>query len=341
MNRTAAVKPSNRKINQKAKLQSKAITQADEPSAQQARCYGAVDIGGTKIAVGIVRENGALLAASQFPTGTNPVAAVQEICAQLDRLQQTFCAGPLSGLGVSCAGPVDTLSGTVHNPYTLPGWDEYPLQKALSDASKLPVRLENDANCALLGEVVLSELTQKRVLMVSIGTGIGTAFWDGHGFYRTGGRFHPELGHLLISSRRVPASPCYCGHANCVENLLSGTALHRRAADAGFHDFTELATVLNATVDSRKTAASLFVQDLRAEFCELLWNYGLVFQPDCLILAGGMAAAYYELFASFQQDFLQETKQRQDFVPPFRLALAHEGANTALSGAGLLFQVAG
>ena len=363
--------------------------------------YGAVDIGGTKIAIGITDSNGRILVSVQIRTGHDPHQAVSAIAEALTAMlpkaeaiissdsfgcRQDFskasfseprttacaCFNRLSGIGISCAGPVDIKTGSVHNPYTLPGWENFPLAKSLFNVTGVPIRLENDANCTLLGELLLSAglkenetgrsthgasdsnppehsaqtqnlLPNKRIFMACIGTGIGCAFWDGSSLYRGGERFHPELGHIRIPTKRAPIDCCYCGHNDCAEHLFSGTALHSRAKKAGFHSFTELAEAAASRADLRKPAADLFLQDVRTEFCAFLWNVALLFHPNEIVLGGGIADAYFPLFQHFSQSFFSIADQRacslSDFTPPFQLSKAAAGSNTALSGAAALFLV--
>lgn len=301
-------------------------------------CLGALDIGGTKISIGIADESGRIIASEKIKTEKDPEAAMKTAAEYLKNMSELRSC-KLEAVGVSCAGPVDTVTGKVNNPYTLPGWEEYPLTERLSELSGVAVKLENDANCALLGEVQLSGLRKNRVLMISIGTGIGCAFWDGRSFYRTGKKYHPELGHVLIGTNRTPSEKCYCGHYNCVENLLSGTALHKRAQDAGFRDFGDLTEAYFSAFHRQKPAAELFIRDIKAEFYSALWNYSLVFHPDNIVLGGGMAFAYYSFFEDICRDFLESVADREDFIPPFKLSCAGDGEATALAGAAMLWRI--
>ena len=301
-------------------------------------CIGALDIGGTKISVGITDESGKPLASEKIKTEKDPEAAMRTAAGYLRDMSE-LKGMRLEAIGVSCAGPVDTVTGRVNNPYTLPGWEKFPLTERLSELSGLPVKLENDANCALLGEVCRSELQKKRVLMISIGTGIGCAFWDGESFYRTGKKYHPELGHVLIGTNRKPSEKCYCGHYSCVENLLSGTALHKRAQDAGFRDFGDLTETYFSAFHRQKTAAELFITDIKAELYSALWNYSLIFHPDNIVLAGGMALAYYSFFEDICRSFLEDVADRGDFIPAFKLSCAGDGEDTALTGAAMLWRI--
>ncbi|MBR5868334.1 MAG: ROK family protein, partial [Clostridia bacterium] len=150
---------------------------------------GAVDIGGTKVQVGLLTETGRVLGEESFPTdvtgrsGEDTVAIIAEKLECLCR-KAGVNRKSLLGVGVFCAGPLDTERGTVENPYTLPGWEGLPLANLLAEKTGLPVKMDNDANGALLGEVFTRGIGHKRVLMLTFGTGIGVAYWNGDDIYR-------------------------------------------------------------------------------------------------------------------------------------------------------------
>lgn len=295
------------------------------------RLYGTVDIGGTKIMTGITEETGILKSYETFPT--LELAVSDTIDKILDSLRKQCRVLQLelqclSGIGIVCAGPVDVHQGTIENPYTLPGWEHYPFVQALEERSGLSVKLENDVNGALLGEIHLKNLEKKRVLMIAFGTGIGIAFQADGTLYRAGDSFHPELGHMIISAE---GETCYCGHKGCFERLWSGTALHKRAKDLGFDDFNQL-------FDRWKSGdedAAAFIRQIRLELQTAVWNLGIVFKPDTVILGGGIMHSYF----SFASDALLADMQKNiDFVPPYEVLQADPEHNPALIGAMRLFQ---
>ena len=117
--------------------------------------YGTVDIGGTKIMTGITDSDGTIQSYETFPTLEFEVSKtvdrlLSSLKHQCEQLHLDFSS--LKGIGIVCAGPVDPQKGTIDNPYTLPGWDHYPIVQVLKERSHLPVLLENDVNGALLGE---------------------------------------------------------------------------------------------------------------------------------------------------------------------------------------------
>lgn len=302
-----------------------------EESYMTDHVIGAVDIGGTKIMVGIADSQGNIACCESFPTLLGEGGAeksLEHIVELLDYQKRKTCgvSGSLNRIGVVCAGPVDTEKGIVQNPYTLPGWEDFPLSRRLSEETGVPVLMENDANGALLGEVALRGFHLKRVLMVTVGTGIGVAFMNRGKLYRTGEGYHPEMGHIVISSR---GEKCYCGQTGCFESLCSGTAVNKRAVQKGYSDFDELFAGSKRGEESALAGCEQIAED----FSRGLWNLSVVFKPEIVILGGGIMDRYYSFFAD---EFLTFIQKREDFVGPLRIIQAGTQAGSALVGAAQL-----
>ncbi len=187
------------------------------------RQIGAVDIGGTKIAAGIVREDGTLLHRIDCPTEaklgfSNAVGRIESTLRQLvDR------CGSIDGIGIACPGPLDPLAGIVGNVGTLPGWENGQLAAEVEARFGLSVAVENDADAAALADYAWGTAQPSSTLIyVTVSTGIGGGIVQSGQLYRGVHGAHPELGHQLID----PSGPlCYCGLSGCWESLASGTAM--------------------------------------------------------------------------------------------------------------------
>ncbi len=292
---------------------------------------GAVDIGGTKIQIGLVDRAGRILQEKTFQTNAGRQSP-QKAMENIDRTLRKQCAAigvdykALQGIGVSCAGPVDAQKGIVENPYTLPGWEGFPLVEDLSARSGLPVRLENDANGALLGEILQRGLWDQKVLMVTFGTGIGVAFWNGRAVYRSG-RFHPEMGHIIVASG---GDACYCGHRGCFESRCSGQALNRRAAQTGYTDFDALYAA--AVADG---PAAQLLEEICRDIQNGIWSLSVIFKPQCIVLGGGFTKRYFQML---RDATLRDSAGKGDFLEEFSVLPALENRNSALVGAVMLFK---
>lgn len=297
------------------------------------RLMGAVDIGGTKIAVGIVDETGKVLTQKRFKTnlGTNGAVKSMEMLLSILKNQckeQGTRLELLRGIGIVCAGPVDTMKGIVNNPYTLPGWERFPIVQYLYESTNLEVHLENDANGALMGEVLLQGLQNNRALMITFGTGIGVALWEAGKLYCAGDGYHPEMGHVIVASED---RGCYCHHAGCFESMCSGSALNARAAEKGFIDFDGLFQAYR----EQDQASIRLIQSVRRELKNGVWNLALLFKPDTIILGGGLMEKYFAFAAEAIQEDLGN---RPEFLHEFTVIQTGKKYNSALAGISMMFQ---
>ncbi len=182
---------------------------------------GAVDIGGTKIAVAIVDREGILQERTELATADcAPPGAANQIADLLERLGQRQ---KFEGIGIGCTGPIDPVLGVIGDVDLLPGWKGLQLVAELSSRMGVPVAMENDADAAALAEAQHTGWGDTgRFLYVSIGTGIGAGIVLDGKLYRGTGGSHPELGHHTVDA----SGPiCYCGATGCWESLASGPAL--------------------------------------------------------------------------------------------------------------------
>jgi glucokinase len=184
---------------------------------------GAVDIGGTKIAVGMVTESGQVLARKESPTDAASYANGLAMIAGLLRETAQIASVEITGIGIGSTGPVDPFTGKFGEVDFLPGWRGQNPVEDLARIFHVQVALENDADAAALAEAGWGAGRNKsRLIYVTVGTGIGGGIvFDGH-LYRGVGGAHPELGHQVID----PAGPlCSCGFRGCWESLAAGPAM--------------------------------------------------------------------------------------------------------------------
>lgn len=294
---------------------------------------GALDIGGTKISVGIVDEKGCVLQESSMMTilgEDGGSRSMESACRILERQCRNLGirVSDLAGIGIVCTGPVDTRKGTVENPYTLPGWTQFPIVEQMKQRTGCEVQLENDANGMLMGEVLTGGLQKERVLLITFGTGIGVAFWDEKGLYCAGDGYHPEMGHIVVASY---GNACYCQQTGCFEGLCSGTAWNQRARDLGFADFDSL-------FDAAKAGDALscgLLEKIAAELKAGIWTLSLIFKPSVIILGGGMMDTYYPFIKSVLD---KEPGMQTDFLNACTFLPAKKKNNSALAGISMMFQ---
>ena len=190
-----------------------------------------VDIGGTKTACAIVSSDGEVLARREHPT---PVVKGPGVC--LDRIAQDLrrvlreakrtWPAPES-IGVAVGGPLDSKRGIVYSPPNLPGWEGVPVKAFLEEHFGLPTFVENDANAGAMAEHRFGAGRGARNLVYcTLGTGIGGGIIVDGRLYRGTTDDAGEIGHATV----LPdGPPCLCGKRGCLEALVAGPAIARRA----------------------------------------------------------------------------------------------------------------
>ena len=185
---------------------------------------GAVDIGGTKIAVGMVDDTGRVLAKTESPTqGERGYADGLARIANMLRETAHAAGGELRGIGIGSTGWVFPFTGEFGDVDFLPTWKGCNPVTDLSRAFGVRAALENDGDAAALGEAAWGAARGKRRLIyVTVGTGIGGGIVLDGQLYRGVDRAHPEVGHHVIDASG-PA--CTCGFRGCWEALATGPAM--------------------------------------------------------------------------------------------------------------------
>jgi glucokinase len=185
-----------------------------------------IDVGGTKIAGGVVDERGAVVATALRESPATDTAAIelaiQEVVAELR------ASHDVDAVGVGAAGFIDAARSTVLFSPNL-AWRDEPLKSDLEQAIGLPVVIENDANAAAWGEFTFGAGEDvDDLLLVTVGTGVGGGIVLTGELHRGAFGVAAEIGHLRV----VPGGLlCGCGNRGCWEQYASGTALVREARD--------------------------------------------------------------------------------------------------------------
>ncbi len=298
---------------------------------------GAVDIGGTKIAVGVVDEAGRLVAKNECPTVVP--RGFDEAMGRVTRLMRECterAAVKLRGIGIGSAGPVDTTTGRLGNVNNLPGWEGGNPVEVLSRAFGVPAALENDADAAALGELRWgSGKSKSRFLYVVVGTGIGvSAILDGR-VYRGLDGCHPEMGHHIID----PAGPqCSCGARGCWESFAAGPAMAawmkenspvRNPLDRGSAPFT--ASEICARAQDSDEWARRAVEREGYYLGLGLANLITLFAPEAIVLGGSVMKSAH-LFLDRAREVI---RQNCRLVPAadVEISLASLGSDAGLIGA--------
>ena len=179
-----------------------------------------IDVGGTKMAAGVVTDEGELMAKRQEPTRGEDAEALFSLLLSLVEEVRT---GDEVACGVGCGGPMSP-GGELVSPLNIPAWRDFPLRRRLGEATELPTFVDNDAKAMALGEGWVGAARGEEnfvAMVISTGVGGGIAL-DGHLLHGAGGNAG-HIGHVIVDpdGRR-----CGCGARGCLEAADSGPSIH-------------------------------------------------------------------------------------------------------------------
>jgi glucokinase len=294
---------------------------------------GAVDIGGTKIAVGVVDDSGKVLSRMEAPTDPNRYSDAMELIAHMLRKTAQRAGTELSGIGIGSTGPVDPLRGEFGDVDFLPGWRGKGPVKDLAQVFNVRVALENDGDAAALAEAGWGAgRNRSRLIYVTIGTGIGGGIVIDGNLYRGADGAHPEMGHHVVD----PAGPeCTCGFRGCWESLAAGPAMAAWVERNAPADYSHRQGITAKRIcELARAGDPTAIQAVEHEAFYLglgLANLINLFTPDAIVLSGSVMKSA-ELFLEKIKALIRSGCR---FVPAEKteLMLASLGDDTNLIGA--------
>jgi glucokinase len=295
----------------------------------------AVDIGGTKIAVGIIDRDGKVLARQQCPTDADRgyPAALRRIIEMLRAASQTANT-QISGIGIGSTGPVYPLTGEIGDVNFFPHWKGENPVRDLTQGFQVKVAMENDADAAALGEASWGAGQSKsRLIYVTVGTGIGAGIVLDGQVYRGVDQSHPEIGHHVID----PSGPlCLCGFRGCWESLAAGPAmvawLQRNAPPDYFHG-ADLTAKTICELAQQGDSWAMRAVDHESRYLGLgLANLVTMFVPEIVVLGGSVMKSTPLFLEGIRKVIAASCR----FVPyeKTELVLASLGEDSNLIGAG-------
>jgi glucokinase len=311
-----------------------------------------VDVGGTKVAAGLVNADGEISFQMRTPMAANDAAAgLAAVISAIDAVRATADShseidGSITAIGICAPGPLDPRTGIVINPPNLPAWRNFPLAAEISKIYSLPVRVDNDGNAAALAEALWGAGRGFRnVFCATIGTGIGTGIvFDRHIYHgRTGAA--GEGGHMSIDYR---GPRCGCGKRGCIEVFASGPAIARRASET-IAESGRASTILDEAggrldritsemVGQAYAAGDLLAKEVLQETALFLtvWLGNIVdlLEPDVMILGGGAASMLLPFFDEIRDQL--PTWCVNSHCQDIPLISAHYGADAGIAGGAAL-----
>ncbi len=239
-----------------------------------------VDLGGTKIAAAAADECGCIISELIVPTeaqkGKNQV--VSNINKAIETLAKSV-HGKIYKIGIGVPGPIDFKSGIVIEPPNLPGWKRVNLKADLSNEFKVPVIIDNDANCAALGEALFGAGQKaNNFIYITVSTGIGGGIIIDRKIYRGANGSAGEFGHMVIDPCGFK---CGCGNYGCFEAMASGTSIRSRSGEDA------MAIHIKAQQGDKKA-----LKIINETACYLglgIANLVNIFNPELVIIGGGLS----------------------------------------------------
>ncbi|MGI8761155.1 MAG: ROK family glucokinase [Jatrophihabitantaceae bacterium] len=306
-----------------------------------------VDIGGTKVAAGVVDEQGRVLDRERRPTPGTDAAATQAVIVEV--VGALSARHPVRAVGIGAAGWIGTDRATVLFAPHL-AWRDEPLRDALAGRIPLPVVVENDANAAAWAEYRFGVARGQRVVVcVTLGTGIGGGLVVDGVVYRGAYGIACEYGHMSL----VPdGRRCACGNRGCWEMYASGRALARDAAELAAESpmaavrMLELAgspeqlsgPVVTTAAEEGDPAATSICTAMGRWLGRGLATLAAVIDPSVFVIGGGVMAAGELLLRPAREEFANALTGR-GFRPAAAIEAAALGPDAGLIGAADLARI--
>ncbi len=299
-----------------------------------------MDVGGTKVAAGVV-DDARVTDESEQPTDlSGPEALIDEVETAVKGLVERH--GQPAGIGVGLPSQIDFEAGVVVSSVNIP-LEGVPVREQLEHRFGVPVVVDNDANCAALAEAAVEGVDH--LVMLTLGTGVGGGVVLDGKIFRGANGMGGELGHFPVQAEG-PLCPGNCPGRGCLEALCSGTALERDATEAGkdapdselgerYADDRRVSgrEAVEAAERGDPTALELF-DALGRNLGVGIAGFVNIFQPERIAIGGGLSRAH-ELFL---ERAIEEAARRT--LPRLwertEVRLAQGGAAAGLIGAGVL-----
>ncbi len=262
--------------------------------------YLGLDIGGTSIKCGIILESGIIEKKDQVPTEAKRGGdyLIKKVISLIDELLAQEKG--IKGIGISTAGQIDHNNGVViYATDNLPGWTDMKIKERLKEKFFLPVYVDNDVNCAALGEKWLGVgKDQRDFLCLSIGTGIGGSIVINNQIYRGERGLAGEWGHMIVEKNGLL---CTCGQRGCWEQYASTGALINYVKSS----LTEELNVDGKYIFTQAASGNNLYQEAVERFIDYLGlgiaNLTKIFNPSLVIVGGAITAQGEDFLAILKE----------------------------------------
>ena len=263
--------------------------------------YIGIDLGGTNIAAGIVREDGKIVVQSSVPTLSQ--RPTDEIVKDMVFLSKQLIKdaelelNDIEAVGIGCPGTINFETGEVIYSNNIK-MEHYMLAKEFQKYLNLPVKIDNDANCAAMGEYIVSGNNVPIFMFITLGTGVGSGLILNGKVFRGFNGAASEAGHITLVSG---GEPCTCGKRGCWETYASVTVLIRQTKvameknpESLMHEIAKAEGKISGrtSFDAAKQgdkAAQAVVKQYAQYVADGIVSVENVLQPDIISVGGGIS----------------------------------------------------
>ncbi len=305
-----------------------------------------VDLGGTKIKIGVISKEGKIIKKTSIPTLAEE--GVNKSINQIKKGIATVLKGNkkhISGIGIGSPGVVLLKKGTVENPPNLPGWKKVHLGKIINKEFSIPTFVENDANAAAIGELIYGAGKDlKSFLMVTLGTGVGGGIIYNKKLFRGDFGAAGEIGHITIDHN---GKRCNCGSIGCLEAYLGNNYIIKDVREK-LQNFpqSKIFTLLENNLDNLSPhtihKASLIGDEFSINYIKYLGEilgHGLanivnVLDISNIIIGGGVAGFGRPLLNSTKESI--KSRVLESLKPRIKVLQACLKNNAGIKGASSL-----
>ncbi len=309
-----------------------------------------IDLGGTNIALGIVTDEGKIVRKKSVPTlaaertGDEIVEVMVKESLSIIK-EEGLTEDDIRSIGIGSPGVADSKNGILVHTVNLP-FEHTQFRKIFAKYTKIPMYVNNDANCAALGEIVAGGAAgHSNCVMITLGTGVGGGIIiNGKivtGFNGAAG----ELGHMVI---HAGGELCNCGRRGCYERYASATALIKFTKEAAEkHPESVISQLCEGDLNkiSAKTpfqakrqgdpVAAEIVDNYIKDLGDGILNFISIFQPEVILVGGGVSHEGDYLFEPLRE-YVKKNAFAAEYIPQAKILRATLGNDAGLIGAAML-----
>ncbi len=311
------------------------------------RYFIGIDLGGTNIAAAVVDEYGVIYGRAKRKTSApRPYSEIFDdmaLCAREAALASGIPFEDIESVGIGCPGALDTDNGMIEFSNNL-GFYDVPIVEYMKNALGKRIYLENDANAAAWGEFLCgSGKGMSNMVMITLGTGVGSGIIENGRLIRGAYGKGAELGHMAI---RAGGEKCNCGRSGCLEAYASATALIRQTKAAMRADRSsqmweispQLSDVNGCTAFLAKDAtAKRVVKEYLGYLSEGMVNIVNILQPEVICIGGGISGEGKKILAPLNRDIAKYSFARFG-KKQTKVTCATLGNDAGIIGAALLWK---